>query len=245
MSEYALKGFADILIVNYQTGEPVIFLPEALFSNIIEDGSKYTDSAGGERGLSLLGWNVSPDMKFAVQVPYFSPKFIELASGGKMGIDSNVHAIERIEVNNNELELSHTPNNLNKYVYQLNKSGKTLLNNVVDYTIEDNVITLTQENMSGYFLIFYFYNISINYINIEFKDKPFFTVYGKASLYNEVDSVETELKFIIPKVQIENIFDLKMLNSPASPGTRYTLLCHALREDNALMKLYVDEIEDD
>jgi len=231
--EYSIQGDSQIVIMEYQTKKPLLYLPEGHMTHIeIENDARV--SSGGEQGLSLLGWNRNASDGFIVYTPLFSMKFLELASGTVLeDASGNITEIETVEMNSNKTVSLNYNIDITKpyYVYQLNSSGRNMTNLLEIDNVVDNVITL-KNNASNWVLVVYQTIGNIERLDIgKFINKGFYSMSGTTEVYNRNDSSKELLYFEFPKISIEHSFNIKILNN-TDTGQVFSMRCQALVEES-------------
>ena len=234
---YGVHNVGNVLILEYMTKKPVLYLPEVTFSGIDLE-NEFKHESGGHQGMSLIGWNAAPDAKFTIQTPVLSMKFLELAAAGD--IESNTSLLHEVEVldldSNHAAKLSFEPSQSNPiYVFAVDTSGRQILQEITVYSLStDNgkhYITLSNPVASGLIMIFYYTTDTADVLNLGPEvNKGYYTLIGETGIYNEQTANEEQLKFQFPKVQIIQSFNLKMLNAK-SPNQMFAIICHALKDE--------------
>lgn len=235
--EYGTRGCSNVVIADYKTKTPILYLSEALFSSIDSEG-EYKVSTGGEQGMSLLGWNTESSTQFVVQTPVFSMKFLEMAAGARREIkQDSVVNMETIEGDGTtEIELEYVPDASFIKVFKLNNSGGFIVSSLTVESVDEKVLTLN-EAQSGWVLVLYKHDADIDQVNIgKFINSGFYCIYGKLEIYDQNQAVSDILYFEFPKVEIKYSFNLKMLNSN-SPNQLFSIYCNALKEEDTLVKI--------
>ena len=229
--EYVVQGNSELVILNYETKEPVLYLPEAHLTHIDIEGD-YRTTSGGTQGLDLLGWNRAAGDTFVIYTPLLSMKLLELSSGSQLQVNNNqlTTEVEQIEINNSAtFETTYPPESIK--VYQLNQSGYSILSKLVVDNIDEATVTLSSTT-DGWLLVIYETISNIEELAIgKFINKGFFTIIGEVDIYNRNDATKEQLKFEFPKVNIVNSFNVKVLNN-IDTGQVFTMQCQALVEDS-------------
>jgi len=231
MEEYLIQGYSQISILEYVTKKPVLYFPEAHVANIqVESNSRI--GSGGKQNLDLIGWNTEGDGQFVILSPIFSMKFLEIAAGSEIKERSHIFMeMETQMIENNEIILVNIPaENKEIKVYQLNSSGKLILDEIDIANINENTLELNG-NHSGWALIFYYIEDTVELLDIgKFVNKGYYSVIGNFEIYNNVSAEKEILRFEFPKVLINNSFNVKLMNN-RNPEEVYMLQCQALLEE--------------
>lgn len=231
MQEYLIQGYSQISILEYTTKKPILYFPEAHVANMkIESSSRI--GSGGQQGLDLIGWNSQADGQFLILSPIFSMKFLEIAAGSEIKEQSHIYMeMETHLIENNTIALTNVPvENTEIKVYQLNSSGKLILNEISIDNVDSNIVELTGEH-SNWALILYYVQDNVELLDIgKFVNKGYYSIIGNFEIYNNISAEKELLKFEFPKVLINNSFNVKVLNN-RNPEEVYILQCQALLEE--------------
>lgn len=239
--EYLIKNMANILLLDYETKEPLLFIPEALFSNINLSG-ELKSSRGGTEGLTLISWNSGASVSFLLQTPILSMEFLEISTKGKLNKGKFLtHEIEVIELDSEGRgELKYTPSEEKDiYIFSLDKSGRFIKKPIFHYDLEENILKDLQPK-ADWFLVFYYHKAFCQKLDIgKTMMSGYYSIIGNVNIYNKETSETEVFKFEFPKINIEQLIDLNLLNS-SNPNQRFNLQCQALVEnekDKVLLRL--------
>jgi hypothetical protein len=236
--EHGIRGFSDVVISKYKDREPVLYLSEVVFTNIVTEGD-YKVASGGQDGFDLLGWNTSSKSQFIIKTPVFSMNFLEMSAGGELQKQETlIHEVETIELDDTDtFDLSYLPVLTEVFkIYLMDKTSRIIVQEIEMKEIDEKTITL-KSSYNNWIMIIYTYEKEAEIVNIgKFINKGFYTLYGKTTLTSLSTSSESVLYFHFPKVEIIHSFDLKMLNS-SSPNQFFNIHCNAIKEDGSLVRL--------
>jgi hypothetical protein len=238
--EYVIQGYSQVTILEHTTKTPVLFFPEAYFTNIQLE-SKNKIGSGGQQGLDLIGWGTESEGKFLIYSPIFSMKFLELMSGSDLkNMEYSFIETELQEINNNTITLLNLPDTESDIeVYQLNSSGKQIMGQIIISNIDGKEILL-DGNSDGWALIIYRIKEEVEIIDVgKIINKGYYSIVGNVQIYDNISAESQLLRFEFPKVIINNNFNIKVLNS-RNPEEIFTLHCHALVEekiDKSLLRI--------
>ncbi len=239
--EFGVQGLSNVMLLDYVTKSPILFLKEVLFTNIGLVGD-LVKQKGGEQGLNLMAWNNKSDATFTIHTPIFSMKFLEVSAGADFYQKEQIVAeVELLEVEDDKATLKYEPIESKEFfIYEMDKSARNMLDQVIDYDLDGQDIILETSISNEWILVFYYHKDQYNINNIgKFINRGFYTLVGTATLYNQNEAKEEELKFEFPKVQINQQFNLQMLNSK-NPNQIFSIECTALIEstnDKTLLRL--------
>jgi hypothetical protein len=240
--EYVIQGCADIVIKNYKTQLPILYLPEAFLSNVHSEG-EYKTSVGGKQGMNLLGWNTENNSTFIIQTPVVTMQILEMTAGGSRTTQNRaVNTMERIEgMGSNIITLSHSPIDIPSIqVFRLSQSGHTIATSLEIDSLDENELTLTTSE-NDWILVLYSFNGEVDEINIgKFQNGGYCIIEGITNIYNENTGVSEPLYFKFPKVDITPSFNIKMLNSK-NPDYLFHIYCNALKEGDTLLTVFKAE----
>jgi len=229
--EYVAQNATELVILDYATQEPVLYLPEAHLANLDVAGD-YKLTSGGQQGLDILGWNRASGNSFVIYTPLLSMKFLELSTGSTLKNKTNdtITEIEQIEVDNtDEFETSYPIESIK--VYQLNQSGRNILSKLTVESFDDTIVTLASAT-DGWLLIVYETISNTQELLIgKFQNKGFFSLLGEIDVYNRNDAIQEKLKFNFPKIDIINSFNVEILNN-TDTNQMFAIQCQALVEES-------------
>lgn len=232
--EYAIKGKTRVVFLDYQTKTPILYLPNVFMGHVEVEGVHRTTS-GGEQGLDFLGWNRNAGDSFILYTSLFSMKFLEMTAGSLLEEKQEIiKEIQHFELNEatDEIELDYTPLKIEKtFVYQLNSSGRYIEKQININTISDNNLTL-EENVDHSVVVIYDTLANVEKVDIgKFLNKGFISIVGDTDIYNRDTGEKEKLYFEFPKININNSFNVKMLNSDEQMNQMFTMECQALVEE--------------
>ena len=239
--EYAIQGCSNVVIKKCKDQSPVLFLPQAFLTNIHTEG-EYDVSKGGEQGLSLIGWNSQNEGSFVIKTPTISMQILEMtAKAHRQTLTKLVNANEEVQGDgSNTLKLSRPPANPNIQVYRLSPSTKTILSSLAVIDIDDDIITL-EENESNWALVLYQYSAIVDQLDIgKFMNSGYYTIQGMTDIYNEITGVQEKMYFEIPKADIVPSFNMSLLNN-ANPDHLTHIQCVALKQEDTLVNVFMIE----
>jgi hypothetical protein len=229
--EYTIQGYSEITLLKYSDRLPLLYFPEAHLVDASVEMREFM-SRGGQQHLPLSGWSTMADGNFILYSPSFSMKFLEVIAGSDLveGKDY-VERVERVEIVNNELILSETPTlDMSITINHLDSSGKIIGELLSMDSIEGNTIVLSGQ-YDGWALIAYYIHETVQKIDIgNVVNKGYYTVIGKAELYQNNSTIDNEfLYFEIPKIIINHSFSINILNS-RNPEQVFGLNCTAMKD---------------
>ena len=237
--EYAIEGYSSLVVSKYKTEKKVLYLPQAFLSNIhYETDSRY--STGGKQGLNLMAFQHGGDTEFIINVPTFSIKFLEMAAGSQIHNNTkDVQQMQNLQVNQGIITLDYVPkdeNIDNIKVYQLNKSGQYVIEEVVVNNITGNEVEVVAND---YVLAIYLTTADVHELAVgKVVNQGYYIIQGQTEIHDAITSTTDYLYFTLPKVAFSPGLDLRMLNSRV-PEQMFRLYCKALADDKGnLIYLY-------
>ncbi len=231
--EFLLQSSSNCILIDKKTNEPVLYIPQANFSQIAIDKNYVAAKGGRQQFPRIIGWDYSGDGSFIVTSSSFSLAFLEVAAGGLKRIEEdfyynmetytpqgydNPKKLEREQIDEDSIK-----------VYWLNSSGKQISGICNDYSFDpyENELTIDNPILGHDVLVFYQNKANIESLYFgNFKKDNVYSLVGNFEIYNENTSEKEILFFEFPKIQILHTLDLRILNSD-NPDQVYGIKCQA------------------
>jgi len=204
---FYIKGYADVVIKDYMTQDPILFLNNTIVTQTVLDRD-IKAARGGAYSSAFVLWQFDTNDSLQISVNNLSLKLMGLVSVAEIQKEEIIFPTKEIRQveEGNEVELKRAP--VKKvFVYFLSDDGATIIREIEDYNINNTTLKINDPEIEeqDHILIYYYSQITASFLDVEKTTKqPYYSIdiFARARPVNGTIEDEVDIVVSYPKITV-------------------------------------------